>query len=140
MSFRRPLRELERSDWIFLAAGAVALVVVAWITTPETLSWSRIYIPLGLWVGLAAFVGVFSQASFAGHAGLENVFILGIYLAFDVQLAAWAALFCAVLAELSQPLWAAWLGLPRRTVLQSVVHAASHSALQVFSLLAGAWC
>ena len=140
MSTRRPLRELERSDWIFLAAGVVALASVVWITAPETFSWSRSYIPLGLWVGLAAFASVFPNTSLTGHAGLANVFILGVYLTFDVQLAAWAALLSAVLAELSQPLWATWLGLSRRTVLQSVVHAASRSALQVFSLLAAVWC
>jgi len=140
MSLPRQLSELKRSDWISLATGLIALIAVIWMTPPEALGWSRIYIPLGLWIGLTAFVGVFPRASIAGHAGLENVFILGVYLAFDVELAAWAALSSALLAELSQPLWATWLGVPRRTVLQAAVHAASRSALQVFSLLASVWC
>ena len=140
MPLRRPLRELDRSDWIFLAAGVVALVVVVLIAPPETLSWSRIYLSLSLWVVLVAFISVFSDASLTGHPGLESIFILGAYLVFDVEPAAWVALLGALLTELSQPLWATWLGLSPRTAPQAFVYAASRAVRQVFSLLIGVLC
>jgi len=138
MFTRRRLTQLNRSDWISLAAGAAALVAVAAVTQFETFDWAHVYTTFGLWVVAIAFASLLALPVSSGRVGLVNVLILSSYLSLELEPAMWAALLGTILAEIGLTLWANPPGSPRRSPIRTVVSASSDTALRVFSLLVSA--
>ena len=138
MSKRRGLSQLNRDDWMSLAAGVATLVAVAAVTRVETFDWSQVYTTFGLWVVIIAFASILTLPVSSGYIGLENMLIVGGYLSLDLEPAMWATLLGTLLAEISQTLWATPPGSLRRSSLRTAITAATNSALRVLSLLAGA--
>jgi PAS domain S-box-containing protein len=138
MSTHRRFNELEPSDGVLLALAAITLATAIVLTLSTTADWGSLLVPLIVWTALIAFAGVFGHKTLFGTIGLDNLLIVGGYLAFGLEPAVWAALVGAAASEISRTIWADRLHVLRRSAIRTVVSAASHIALQGLSLLAAA--
>ena len=138
MSTHRGFNEFKPSDGVLLSLGAITLATAMVSTLSATVDWGRLLVPLVVWVALIAFAGVFGHKTSFGTIGLDNLLIVGGYLAFGLEPAIWAALVGAVISEISRTIWADRLQVLRRSAVRTVVSTASHIALQGLSLLAAA--
>jgi len=138
MSIHRGFSKFKPSDEVLLALGAITLVTATVSAPPTMFDWGHILVPLAVWVALIAFAGVFGHKTSLGTIGLDNLLIVGGYLAFGLEPAIGSALVGAVISEISRTIWADRLQVPRRSAVRTVVSTASHIALQGLSLLAAA--